>query len=323
MLGMAVAVETVKPEWRDPEFGHRLHRLRSLRQQHPHRPLVVAVGSSRTQMGFSPAAMTLPDEPGSPLVFNCGQAGAGPLHLRLTLERLLDAGVKPDFLLVEFFPAAFAGDGAAEDLVRPIVNRLSLADVRHLEPYSVNPTRLRREWAAARLNTWHTSRLVLMSHWKASWLPWQHRFAFQWEQMDPFGFTPYPHEVMPPGEREAGLLRVREQYGDRFGSFHVGRTSDRAMRDLLMRCREVGIRVGLYPMPESPAFTAWFSPETRTRAEAYRDGLAREFGAAVFDATAGFSEDDFADGHHMLRHAAARFSRRLAEEHLEPWVRGK
>ena len=49
-IGLSLAVETVMPEWRDPEYGHRIKQLRQLCSDHPDRPLVVAVGSSRTLM---------------------------------------------------------------------------------------------------------------------------------------------------------------------------------------------------------------------------------------------------------------------------------
>jgi hypothetical protein len=48
---MATAVDTILPEWRDPEFAVRLEQLRKWKVKAPQRPLVVAFGSSRTQMG--------------------------------------------------------------------------------------------------------------------------------------------------------------------------------------------------------------------------------------------------------------------------------
>lgn len=313
-FGMAVAVETVKPEWRDPEYGHRLKQVKALRAAHPLRPLVIAVGSSRTQMAFSPAAMELPDAPGSPLVYSFGQAGAGPLQMLLTVLRLFDDGVKPDYLLLEFFPAALVADGPAERQFAAVVPRLSLADVRRLEPYCDSPVSLRREWLANRSATWHANRLTLMSHWQSSWLPWQQRVSFQWEQMDGFGFTPYPHEAVPQSQRDANFAT---QYAAALADWHLGRTSERAFNDVLDRCRADGIPVAFYLTPESPRFRLWYSEATRVRLAAYRDSL----GVPVFDSTDGFAEVEFADGHHMLRSGAVRFSRRLAQEHLRRWTR--
>jgi hypothetical protein len=265
--------------------------------------------------------MGLTEEPGSPLVYNFGQSGAGPLHILLTVLRLLDAGVKPDFLLVELFPAALTHDGPAEQQFERILPRLSRPDLRRLAPYTRDPAALRGRWAANRVAPWHTHRIALMSHWQPGWLPWQHRLTFQWEQMDPFGFTPYPHEVMPPGEREKGIDRVRGDYAAGLADFRVGAASDRAVRDLVARCRSAGVPVAFYLMPEGPAFTSWYPPATRGAVAAYRTVLTGELGVPVFDAAGGFAEEEFADGHHLLRHGAARFSRRLAAEYVVPWVR--
>jgi len=96
---LAVAMETVRPEWRDPEYGCRLHQLQTWKTESPGRPLVVAFGSSRTQMGICPAVMGFPDEPGSPVVYNFGYRAAHPFRSWFQLMRLLDDGVRPDFVL--------------------------------------------------------------------------------------------------------------------------------------------------------------------------------------------------------------------------------
>src|SRR5207248_754534 len=105
--------------WRDPEYGHRLRQVRALRAAHPDQPLVVALGSSRTQMGVSPADMGFADAPGSPLVYSFGRSGAGPLLLNLTFRRLLDDGVRPDFQWTQldgrgWTPYPFAAVSAAD-----------------------------------------------------------------------------------------------------------------------------------------------------------------------------------------------------------------
>jgi hypothetical protein len=317
---MAVAVETAKPEWRDPEYGHRLKQLRQLRQDHPGRPLVLALGSSRTQMGLSPSHMGFPDEPGSPAIYNFGQAGAGPLQLLLTFRRLLDDGVRPNFLLVELFPAALVADGPAEEQIKPWADRLSAGDVRRLEPYCADPAALRRSWAESRAASWYTLRLTLMSHWLPRWLPWQHRQNFLWEQLDSRGWMPYVFEAVPAEERTKGIEKVRGQYLAALRSYRVGAASDRALREIVARCRVACIPVAFYLMPEGPAFRSWYTPDTLAAVQAYQGTLTHELGVPVFDAAAGFAEGDFADGHHLLRHGAARFSRTFAEEHLRPWM---
>jgi hypothetical protein len=320
-LGMGVAVETVKPEWRDPEYGHRLKQLQALKQSHPDRPLVVAVGSSRTLMGLSPLDMGFPDEPGSPLVYNFGQTGAGPLQLLLTVLRLLDAGVKPDFLMVELFPAALVGDGPAEDQMKAWAPRLSAGDLRRLGPYCADASVLHREWLSNRAASWFSLRLSLMNHWQPKWLPTAARLDFQWEGMDPRGWLAYPLEAVPDTDRRAAVERAGESYRKQLAGYRIGATSDRAVRDIIARCQNEGIPVAFFTTPEGPAFASWYPPGAVETFRGYAEGLTRECGVPVFDAAGGFAEDEFADSHHLLRHGAVRFSRKLADESVRGWVR--
>lgn len=320
-LVLGVAVETVKPEWRDPEYGHRLKQLRELEAAHPDRPLVVAVGSSRTLMGLSPLGMGFPDEPDSPLVYNFGQTGAGPLQILLTVFRLFDAGVKPDFLLIELFPAALVGDGPAEELMKTWGPRLSAGDVRRLTPYAADPSVLRREYLGNRVAPWYALRFALMNHWRASWLPTANRLDFQWTGLDPRGWLAYPHESVPDAERQRLTEKAGESYRRQLAGYRIGATSDRAFRDIIARCKSEGIPVAFYLTPEGPAFAGWYSPGAMDTFRAYAAGLTREYGVPVFDAAAGFAADEFADSHHLLPRGAARFSRRLADEYLRSWVR--
>ena len=90
-----MAVETRRPEWRDPEFHHRLKRLVKLarweREQGHARPLVVILGGSRPQMGLSPEHLGLGAGPTDPLVFSLTQSGTVPVGVRVNLARTLAA----------------------------------------------------------------------------------------------------------------------------------------------------------------------------------------------------------------------------------------
>ncbi len=320
-ISMSAAVETVKPEWRDPEYGHRLKRLQSLVRENPHRPLALALGSSRTQMGLSPAAIGFPDEPGSPLIFNFAQAGAGPVHMRLTLGRILDAGIRPDFVLVEFYPVGLIADGPAEEVLKSWGPRLGLGDLRRLEPHCRDAGSLSREWAANRVAPWHSLRFILLSHWQPKLLPWHQQQAFLWEGMDRFGWTPFPYEPVRDDLRLKWTEQVRDEHQAMLKDLHIGASSDEALREILLRCRCDGIPVAFYLTPEGPAFRSWYSPRTIATVASYSERLNRELDVPLFDSTVGFAEEDFSDSHHLLKSAAARFSRKLAEEHLRDWFK--
>ena len=159
-----------------------------------------------------------------------------------------------------------------------------------------------------------------MSHWKPSLLPWQKRLSFQWEQLDPRGWTPFPVEDVSDEYRAAGVERTRGEYVTRLTHFRAGEASLRALRALVARCRAEGIAVAFYLMPEGPAFQSWYTPEARAAVDATVAAIGRDI-APVFDATDGFAESEFSDSHHLLRGGAARYSRRLAEQLVAPWVR--
>jgi len=319
-LGLNLALDTVKPEWRDPEFGWRMKRLAELDRTRGDRPLVVALGSSRTQMGFSPADMGVADGPDGPVIFNMGQAGAGPLLQLLNLRRLLAAGVHPDAVLVEVLPAALHNDAPGERQLATHVPRLGAADMDRLAPYCDDPAALRRGWAKVRLAPWYSLRFYLMSHLLPGFLPWQQRVDFQWRMVDGYGWSGYPFEPVPAAERARGLEAARKDYEENLATFRVSALPDRAVRDLLALCRREGIRAGFYLLPESPAFRAWSPPAARAALAAYLAGLSREFGVAVFDATDWEPEEAFADGHHLLKSGARAFSRRFGRECLGPWL---
>jgi hypothetical protein len=326
-VGLAVAVETSRPGWRDPEFFHRQQRLvkvaRWEREQGHARPVVVVLGGSRPQMGLSPDHLDLGTGPTDPLAFNCAQSGCLPVGVRLNLARLLATELAPEFVLLEVLPPVLADPGPAEQRLPAV--RLGHADLARLQPYFADPTAARRHWVRARATSWYTLRLPLLANWGAADLfpPGPTRPDFLWAGMRFFGWAPFhPHE-WTAGQRAAGLATARGTYGWLLDAFRVEPVNDRAYRAALAECRARGVRAALLVMPESPAFRAWYPPGVREEVNAYLAGLARAFGVPVFDASAWVDDEAaFLDGHHLLGPAAEAFSRRLGRECVGPWVRG-
>lgn len=316
---MNVALETRKPEWRDPEYGHRLKQLLPLAASDGG-PLVVVLGSSRSQMGFSPSHL---GESAQQLrVYNLSQAGAVPLHQLLNLQRLLADGVKPDCVLVEVRSPILAGREPADALLFP--QRLSIAELSRMTPYCDNPVSLRDKWLAARITPWSAYRSVLMSHWLHGLMPWQHRQDFMWKMMQPGGWLPYPHADVPPKQRAEETTKAMGVYRNYLADFRIAPLPDRALRDLLTLARERGIRVAFFTLPESATFRTIYTPEARTRIHDYFTDLNREFGTPYFD-TGDWLPDEtlYADGHHLLRRGAIAFCERFGHDCLAPWVQSR
>lgn len=308
--GLSATLETVLPQLRDPEYGYRLVRTRELQAQNPGRPLVVVMGTSRTANGFDPKAANA--RPGSPLLVNFGLSGAGPAHLRARLAALRDDGVRPNAALVELSLASLTVEGVH-------TARLTAADVRRLEPHVADPGALRSAWLGARLDPWSAHRVVIMNHADPLLLPKPERLDHYWKHTDRYGFDAYPANGAD-AERPRRLAARRASYEDLARRACVDPRPDADVRGLVADCRAAGLPVAFFTTPESPEFRSWYTPESHARLGEYVQGLAAELGVPVFRASDDYAESDFADGHHMLPPAAARFSRDLVAGHLEPWL---
>jgi len=317
-VALAVAVETAFPQIRDPEYGHLQSHAAEQQRAFPDRQLVLVIGTSRTQNAIDPAALGFPDAPGAPLAINAGQPGSWPVHLRLTYHRLRDAGARPAAVLIELFPPTLGFAGPADLLFRTRTARLSAADLRRLEPYLDDPAPLVGSWALNRANSLHALGPVIMSYLGPRWQTQE--LSYQRRAMEQFGFTPYPHDALPDALRGPRRAETERSFGGAVHELTVSALSDRAYRDLVADCRATGVPVAFFLAPESPVFRSWYTPQSRVVLSAYTRVLSDELGCPVFDAPTDFTEEDFADGHHMLPPAARRFSRWLAERHLNLWL---
>src|SRR5262249_50631116 len=153
-LGLALLLEHHGPEFRDPEYGLKLRCLRQRLAEHPNRPLLLMLGSSRPAVGFRPGVLPpAGDDPDSdPLVFNFALISSGPVLELLCLQRLLDDGIRPDFILVECWPLMWEGRGGKfVEGVRLQTGRLGLLDLRRLWPFAGDRRRLLRVWGSVPL----------------------------------------------------------------------------------------------------------------------------------------------------------------------------
>jgi hypothetical protein len=318
-VALSAALETTEPQWRDPQFGHRLRMLQKYQREEPARPLVLFLGTSRTQNAIVPSAMSLPGGENARRLFNFGQSGASPLKVMLTLRRLLDNGVHPAAIVVEVLPVWLTPENAEEQF-QHAVQQLSFADVRDLESFTENTTAFRGEWLGARAVPWQSQRTSLMSHLLPQWLPWQKRINSQWLSLDADGFSPFVYENPPAEFRTAATQRTRDQHARSFARIQFGSASLQAMRDLASVCRNENIALAFFEPPVAPVFRGWFQPGVWEAGDRDLRSLAVDLGVEVFSPYDSFADCDFADGHHMLRGAANRYSKWLAETHLGPWL---
>jgi hypothetical protein len=316
-LGLNVAVEHWRPEYRDPEYGTKRQLLAQQQVRHPNRPLALVLGSSRVLDGLRPELLPAFRTPvGTPLVFNYGLTGATPVEQLLVLRRLLKNGQRPRWVVIELMPSMLSQD--TTDAMFHI-ERQSWDDLCVLRSYAPKPFRLARAWLSARLAPWFSCRFCLLSLYFPRWVPDANRIYDIWTTLDRHGWMPL-RPSGGPETRRRGLAFAHYQHAYFLQHFHITPVMDRACRDLLELCRRERIAAALLVMPESSIFRSWYSVPARQLSASYLDILRAAYGVPVIDARTWVADDLFCDGHHLLPEGAEVFTRRFGQEALAPFL---
>ncbi len=309
---LALIVEDGPVHLRDPEYGLRLKSLRAKRAEHPDRKLTVILGSSRTALGIRPDVYeaSLADRDAAPLLFNMSMSGAGPLLQLMTLERLLADGVRPDAVLLEFWPAVLRGDGPYREDRRIAATRLRSSDGPFVEKFFVDPEATRGKMRTARLlPAWYLRRELLIRVWPET-IPWKERADGSWSTLDGWGWLP-GRKSATPEQIERGWPSVADFYGPLYSGYQIAPDADRALRTCLARCRELGIAVTLIALPESARFRSLQTPESVRLADGYRLRIESECGVPFLDGRTWAKDADLPDGFHLTCGGAEAFTDRL------------
>jgi hypothetical protein len=322
-IGILIATQSFWPHLRDPEFGYKLDALRKSRAEEPDRPLLLLLGTSRTGQGIRPGA--IPDlrtpDGRTPLVFNFSQVGSGALAELVTLRRLLDAGIRPNWLAIEILPALL---GRAVDVfdAGTGVCRLNWRDVQQLSPYAADPMMLKRRWCKDQLSPWYAHRFSILNHYVSDFLPWRLRLD-HWKQLDRWGWSDIGQDDQPLVMVAAALEVTRMTYYQDLHSLRISSMEDHALRDLLTLCRKEDIPTVLYLMPEGSLFRGWYAPEVNSRINDYLIAMSREYSVPIVDLRLWMEDKYFGDSHHLYRAGASLFTRRFGPEVLSCLVQGK
>jgi hypothetical protein len=307
-LTAAALLEWKRPEFYDPKYGCRLALLRDRLARAPGRPLVVALGSSRAEQGLRPGLLTDLSGDTGPVVFNLARGGSSPLLHLVTLRRLLADGIRPDRVLLEVFPPSLVEDDEGIVLAKTTVRDLPV-----LCHYPVGWGTY-GDFLRDRALLWHTYRRALLADYAPGGFS-PRGWKYLWEERG--GEWQDVSDGATPQERRDLTADARRRYFRKLQHFRVAAAADRALRDLLGLCREQGIEVVLFLMPEASEFRGWYAPATEHQLSEYLASLRREYGTPLIDARRWMADDDFWDSHHLLRGGAAAFTRRFAAEGLQ------
>jgi hypothetical protein len=317
-VGLNLALPAACVYLGDPEYEVRLKSTRRLLLAHPERPLVVALGSSHTLTGLSPAALG-PEAPF--LLMNFGHTDSGPIVELLYLRRLLADGVRPAHVFVELMPALLGKHEPVECLAP--LPRLGWHDLVTLAAYSEQPGRMYLEWARWQMASDYPLRMALDRDGLPAWHPCDTVWQSYARELDAYGWRRFPCEDATEQQRVFWSRNDYNLFGQYLRTFSVAPVQDRALRDLIDLCRREGIDVTLYLMPESSIFRAFYSPASEATLAAYLQGLRERFGVVIVDARTWLANEDFGDRHHVLPRGAEIFTRRFVIEVARHRLRDK
>ena len=302
------------PRLRDPEYGLRAARLRDRLAEHPGRPLVLVVGSSRTAMGVSPAAWedVRPNDPArpDPLLFNAAVLGAGPVMELMTLRRVYADGFRPAVVLIEYWPPFLHNQDQWVETNRIAVDRLMDCDRELVRGYFPNPDRTEWEMDHRRRNAIYANRERLLMKVAPRWLPAARRADAGWTGLDAWGWVP-GFDLKPDMTdwRAKAVANCSGIYRPLFAKYKVAPDADRALREAIALAREHGAAVGLVYLPESAEFRGLYPRRVERAAREHLAAVSRELNVPVIDCRTWMPDGAIVDGFHLSKTGAGDFTR--------------
>lgn len=295
---------------RDPEYAVRRDRLLTMNADHPDRPIILALGSSRMVEGVRPDAI---DDGYGPLWLQGGLVGSGSMMELMTYRRLKRDGLKPSHLLLEYWPPLLRGDNHAE-YGRIDLPRLGPSDWPIVRDYFPDPASVARYIAEGQLGPMHRYRRSLLGSIDRHLVPEAHRHSKFAKGVDPYGWWPGVRDEDAAIERAKHPEIATSAFRPYLDGFSIGEPADRALRHLLAECRDDGVAVTLVFLPESAAFRSLYSAEAEALWRRHRSSLIREYGVTMIDARDWNFDAELPDGVHLTQGGASRFTRRLYDE---------
>lgn len=296
------------PRLRDPEYGKRIARAQARAAEPSERPVVLVIGSSRTSMGVRPAVLA--DDPLSPLLLNVALAGSGPIMERMALRRALEEGLKPDAVIVEFWPAFLREDVAYHEEARIDPARLRPVDSTIVRDYFRKPENVERVRQQYLINPIFAHRKSIMNQASPGWLGYGHRSDALWDKIDDWGWLPGRTGATPEEQRGARKAAAG-YYVPLFANYEVSVVADKALRDFVEDCRARQIPVALFYLPEAAEFRTFMPPTAQARADSYLTGICQELSLPLIDARGWAPDDDLIDGFHLTQSGAEATTRKL------------
>ncbi|HVA49622.1 MAG TPA: DUF1574 family protein [Pirellulales bacterium] len=314
-LALSALVGWGPAEFHDPLYGEKLDQLRSHLARAPKgTPLVLVLGSSRALTGLNARRLEqrLAETRRRPVVvYNFAVPGGGPVTELLLLRRLLDAGIRPDTLILETSPTFFAEVAVPDNLTWLESHGIGLGERNWLESYGPLADPRSVTTTSGVLVPWYRHRFALV-RWVARGfmpsIPWG--VLSSW--FDEHGWEPIGGDRRSDQMYAQFVAAERGALGPYFQNSRLAPASRRVFQDLLTLLDSQQIRTVLALFPEGSDLRRWCPAEFRARVMAALGSVGREREVTIVDGHDWLSDDDFFDPIHLIASGADRFTDRLA-----------
>jgi hypothetical protein len=311
-LGLAVGIDGYWPALRDPTFGDLQRIVRDRQAETPGRPLVLALGSSRTKMALRAEHLNHRENASAPLVVNAAQLGGGPMQHLALLRRLLREGIRPHLVFLEVMPMALSNrDGRPMEERVIDLSRFSAPEVAGMWPYCAQPVRFAWPWALVHVWPCQHYRARMrdaLSIDTADSTPCRYKTGDDW------GWQCADKDESRP-DVETATRATLEVHRLALTQPALAPGAVRAFHDLIALCRRQGSAVVLFMPAECSGFRNYCPEVADAQARAVRR-LATEAGVPLIDARTWIGDDGFIDGHHATPAGADQFTDHFAREAL-------
>jgi hypothetical protein len=304
--------------WQRIGPAHEAKKIPALHQlvsNHPDRPLVLLLGSSRGCYAFRAGCLDgMADSDGQALsVYNFGIPATGPMSSLFYLRDMIADGIRPRLLLLEVLPPLMCEVQRGSLTEEGMLGFESISAHRLVQwlPYLYRPEKRAQVWLEGHFLPWYAFRRQMQLELKC--LAASKAFP-TYDPIDAWGWRIVHPVPLSPVDRACRLAVARGGYSPGLGNFRLGRRPTQALRETLDLCYREKIPTALVLMPESSVFRDWYSEDAKPAIHALLGELRQTYGVSVIDAEAWLADDDFEDGHHTQLHGADVFTCRLHAE---------
>jgi hypothetical protein len=247
----------------------------------------------------------------------------------MMLRRLLAEGVRPDWLVVEVWAPFLPQVGMFDEEQVVLRADWDWVDIPLLAHYYEVGWTAANNVLARHITPAIHYRQGLLNHYAPCLLPVDRvrelESVTRRAAIAEDDWGAYPAEGQPmTGERGEKMLAVgRYIMAPVVRNFRIHERSDEALHALLGECRDRGIKVVLFMMPEHSALRECYPPDMLTIYHDFLARLGRGYHVPIIDGRTWCADDEFSDIFHLLGAGARTFSERFGRDICQPLLDGR